>query len=119
MGGFTAAWLTAEGIVIWRNTRLVKRMVPPSALAGVTLLYLALDMLASAVPRSRFPVTALAWGLNIAGLLNLNLPWNTIFGVNGSAAAGGPATTAGPQSGATGLANYQVTATGQEYGRGT
>lgn len=71
MGGFAAAWLTAEGIVIWRSVRASGRMVPPGQLLGVTLLYIALDIVATAQPAARYPATALAWGLNIAGLANV------------------------------------------------
>lgn len=71
MKGFTAAWLLGEGIVGFRYIRRDKRIPVPGALAGVTVLFLALAVIADVSPAWRRPVTLLAWGLDVAGLLNL------------------------------------------------
>ena len=71
MGGFAAAWITGLGIVVWREVHDQHRPPVPGALAGVTGLFLALDLIANAAPSSRRVVTLVAWGLNIAGLLQV------------------------------------------------
>jgi hypothetical protein len=98
MGGFAAAWLTAEGIVAYRALRARPRMVPPGQLLGVTVLFIGLDLLATAVPNARFPVTALAWGLNLAGLTQLlGSTGNAVYGGN-IAPASGSDDTSGPNN---------------------
>jgi hypothetical protein len=71
VGGLAAAWITAEGIVAWREVQKSPGRLPvPGAMLGVTGLYLVLAIAAGYGP-AKFPVTALAWGLNVAGFLNV------------------------------------------------
>lgn len=69
MGGFMFAWLVGEGIIVWR---WVKNGAPPTP--GAVLLpsgvYLGLAMMAEYAP-ARFAATALAWGFDIAVLLQI------------------------------------------------
>ena len=69
MGLFMFAWLTGEGIIVWR---WVKNGAPPTP--GSLLLpsgvYLALAMLAEYQP-ARFAAIALAWGFDVAVLLQV------------------------------------------------
>lgn len=69
MGGFMFAWLVGEGIIVWR---WVKNGAPPTP--GAILLpsgvYLGLAMMAEYQP-ARFAATALAWGFDIAVLLQV------------------------------------------------
>lgn len=70
MGGFAAAWIVGEGIVIWRNVHKFHKPPVPGQLLGVTLLFAALGIVADSVPAAASTVTVLAWGLNVAGILN-------------------------------------------------
>jgi hypothetical protein len=69
MGGFLFAWLFGEGIIVWR---WVKNGAPPTpgALLLPSGLYLALAVLAEYQP-ARFAAIALAWGLDVAVLLQV------------------------------------------------
>ena len=78
MGGLAGAWLAGVSIVAWRETRQSGHMPVPAALLGVTGLFAALSLLAEVAPASRRVVTLAAWGLDVAGLLNV-LP-NGLFG---------------------------------------
>jgi hypothetical protein len=80
VGGFAAAWLTGTGIVAWREVKTSGHMPVPAALLGVTLLFVGLDVVATVFPRSRPLVTMGAWGLNVAGLLQLLGPANGLYG---------------------------------------
>ena len=71
MGGFVAAWLTGEAIYAWRSVHQSGKPPVPGAMAGITLLFAGLAVVAELDPRARFPVTALAWGLNLAGIMNV------------------------------------------------
>jgi hypothetical protein len=69
--GFVAAWLAGMGIVIWREVHASSHMPVPANLVGVTGLFAALALIGDAVPGAQTPVTLLAWGLDIAGFLNV------------------------------------------------
>lgn len=71
MKGFAAAWLLGMGIVSWRAVHKDGKPPVPGALMGVTGLFLALALIGDTVPSSERVVTAVAWGLDIAGLLNV------------------------------------------------
>lgn len=71
MGGFVAAWLTAEGIIIWRQVRVSHKPPVPGQMLGVTALFLGLAIIADISPQARPVVTLGAWGLNVAGILRL------------------------------------------------
>lgn len=70
MGGFAAAWIVGEGIVIWRNVHQYHKLPVPGQLLGVTLLFGALAIVADTVPAAAGVTTLLGWGLNVAGILN-------------------------------------------------
>lgn len=69
MGGFLFAWLVGEGIVV---SRWVKQGAPPTpgALLLPSVFYLMLAILAEYEP-ARFAATALAWGVDIAVLMQV------------------------------------------------
>lgn len=71
MRGFTAAWLLGLGIVTWRQVHASHRPPVPGTLAGVTGLFAALATLGDVFPASQRTITLLAFGLDIAGLLNV------------------------------------------------
>lgn len=71
MRGFAAAWVAGMAIVVWRNTAVNKRLPVPGALLGVTGLFAAMGLVADIAPQSRQVVTWVAWGLDLAGLLNI------------------------------------------------
>jgi hypothetical protein len=96
MGGLAGAWLAGTGIVAWRETRQSGHMPVPAALLGVTGLFALLALLAEVVPSSRPVVTALGWGLDVAGFLNV-LP-NGLFGQIQSAQATEATAESGPQA---------------------
>ena len=83
MGGFVAAWLTAEGIVIYRQVKVSHKPPVPGQMLGVTILFLALAVVADISPAARPVVTLGAWGLNLAGILQL---WPNGLGAAYSAA---------------------------------
>ena len=69
MGGFLAAWLFGEGIIVYR---WVKAKAPPTpgALLIPSALFLGLAVIAEYQP-ARFTVTAFAWALDAAILLQV------------------------------------------------
>ena len=71
MGGFLAAWLTGEAIYAWRSVRVSGKPPVPGAMLGISGLFMALAALADTIPAARFPATALAWGLDVAALMNV------------------------------------------------
>ena len=76
MGGFMIAWLLGEGIVIWRWG---KAGAPPTpgALALSSGFFALLGIVGSAYPPSRGAMTALAFGVDIAALIQV-LPGSTV-----------------------------------------
>jgi hypothetical protein len=71
MRGLVAAWIAGEAIVIWRLVHNDHRMPVPGALAGISALYGALLLAGEAFPVAVPLLTASAWGLNIAALMNV------------------------------------------------
>lgn len=69
MGGFMFAWLLGEGIIVYR---WVKNGAPPTpgALLLPSGLYVGLAIMAEYAP-ARFAATALAWGFDVAILLQV------------------------------------------------
>ena len=97
MRGLTAAWLLGEGLVIWRQRHAAGGLPVPGKLLAVTGLFAGLALVAEVVPRSAGLVTAVAWGLDVAGVLNL---WpQGLGGQVGTAASTG---TAGAKAAAAG-----------------
>jgi hypothetical protein len=71
VGGLAGAWLAGVAIVSWRETRQSGHMPVPAALLGVTGLFAALSLIAEIAPPARKVVTITAWGLDLAGLLQV------------------------------------------------
>lgn len=71
MDGLAAAWLAATAIVTWRQVHHSHQLPVPGALMGVTGLYLVLSVLAEISPAARPVIVMGAWGLNVAGLLQV------------------------------------------------
>lgn len=105
MRGLTAAWLTGMAIVVWRQVHNSHQPPVPGTLVGVTGLFAALALISDAAPSTQRIVTLVAWGLDLAGLMNV-LP-NGLFGqiqATAENAAGGSSGTdaggvAGPATG--------------------
>jgi hypothetical protein len=106
VGGLAGAWLLGEAIVIWRETRRSHRMPVPGQLLGVTGLFIALALVADASVSARPVVTALAWGLDVAGILNV-LP----AGLMGQVTRAQQAEATAEGEGTAGTATGGVTAT--------
>lgn len=71
MRGLVAAWIAGEAIVVWRLVHKDHRMPVPGALLGITGLFAGLMLIGEAIPAAVPLITAGAWGLDIAGLLNV------------------------------------------------
>jgi hypothetical protein len=71
VGGLAGAWLAGVAIVAWRETKQSGHMPVPAALLGVTGLFAALSLLAEIAPPARKVITITAWGLDLAGLLQV------------------------------------------------
>jgi hypothetical protein len=80
MGPFIAAWLVGEGIIVYRSVKVNKAPPSPGGLALSSGLFIMLALLAEARSARTLAIT-LAWGFDIAALMNL---WGT----------GGPKATA-------------------------
>jgi len=71
MRGFAAAWLVGMAVVVWRQVHIQHHMPVPGALAGVTGLFAGLAVIADVSPSAAPVVTLAAWGLDVAGVLNI------------------------------------------------
>lgn len=72
MGPFIAAWLVGEGIIVYRSVKKYHAPPSPGALLFSSGLFIALGLLAES-ERARTLAVTLAWGFDIAALMNL---WN-------------------------------------------
>jgi hypothetical protein len=68
-GGLVAAWLLGTGIVVWRDVHVQHRIPAPGQLLGIGALFLGLAAVAEYTPAAGL-ATAVAWGLDVAALLN-------------------------------------------------
>lgn len=94
MPGLVLAWLTGEGIIFYRSWKQDQRLPVPGQLLAASGVFILLGFLAQA-PKAQFLASALAWGFDIAALMNV-LPGAVTGGTTtGSASAGG----AGPSGG--------------------
>lgn len=84
MRGLAGAWLVGEALVIWRQVHGHGRLPVPGQLLAVTGLFAGLALVGDLAPRSAGLVTAVAWGLDVAGVLSL---WGQGLGGQVSAAA--------------------------------
>jgi hypothetical protein len=71
VGGLETAWLAGTAIVAWREVHRSHRLPVAGALIGVTALFAVLSVLAAAAPPAKPVIIAGAWGLNVAGLLQV------------------------------------------------
>jgi hypothetical protein len=71
VGGLAGAWLLGEAIVIWRQVHKSRRLPVPGQLLGITGLFAAVALVADASGSARPVVTLLAWGIDLAGLLEV------------------------------------------------
>lgn len=110
-------WVAALGITGWREVRASGHIPVPAALLGVTLLYAGLSVITEIVPGAARPVLLAAWGLNVAGLLNI-LPgglYQQVSAAQKTEAAAGAAPAGKPVTG-TGQAAGTTTAAGRGGG---
>ena len=70
MPGIGLAWLTGNAILFWRSWKQDQRLPIPGQLIAANFVFIALALLAEA-ERARFLATALAWGFDVAALLNV------------------------------------------------
>lgn len=70
MGGFIAAWLVGEGIVIYRSVKVNKVPPGPGQLLLSSGVFVLLGLLAEA-PQARSLAITLAWGFDIAAFMNI------------------------------------------------
>src|SRR5258708_4526453 len=70
MGPFLAAWLVGEGIIVYRSVKNQKAPPGPGQLLLSSGLFVMLALLAEAPSARRLAIT-LAWGFDIAALMNL------------------------------------------------
>lgn len=104
-GGVLLAWLVAEGIISYRTVKLQHRPPLPGQLLASSGLFVLLAMLEGPQPQL---ARLLAWGLDIAAVLNLfdkAAPGSAI-----GAALAGPSTPEPTSPGGVGLATPTVTA---------
>jgi hypothetical protein len=71
VGGLAGAWILGEAIVIWRQVHKSHRLPVPGQLLGITGLFAALALIADASSSARPVITLLAWGIDLAGLLEV------------------------------------------------
>lgn len=89
MGAFIGAWLLGEGIIVYRGWRSTKRPPVPGALLASSGLFLGLALLAES-DRARPLAIALAYGFDLAALMNL---WPPVTGGTGGHAQAAEAGT--------------------------
>ena len=83
MRGIILAWLIGESIIVYRSVAKQHAPPVPGALLSTSGLFVLLAILAEYDP-ARFLATALAFGVDIAALLNF-------WGVGGAAPSSAPA----------------------------
>ena len=69
-GGLVAAWLFGTAIVIWRDVHVQHRIPAPGQLIGIGALFAGLAAVAEYTPAAGL-ATAVAWGLDVAALLDV------------------------------------------------
>lgn len=88
-GPLTMAWLTGEGIIVYRTVTKQKRPPLPGELLATSGIFLLLGLLSEA---STELATALAWGFDFAAFMNLA---PSLFNTTGGSAAKAGAAGAG------------------------
>lgn len=93
MGGLASAWLVGTGLVIWRQVHAEHHMPVPGTLLAVTGIFALMGATAEVFPQTKTLITVTAWGLDVAGVLNL---WPHALGGQVQAAAANEEPPAGP-----------------------
>jgi hypothetical protein len=70
MPGIVLAWLTGEGIIAYRSVKQDGHAPIPGQMIAASFVFIACGLIAEA-PRAAFLGSALAWGFNIAALMNI------------------------------------------------
>jgi hypothetical protein len=78
--GIVTAWLVGEGIIFWRSWRNNHSFPVPGQLVAASFIFILLGLLAES-EKARPLATTMAWGFDIAALLNL-LPQVATGGTN-------------------------------------
>lgn len=98
MGGFIAAWLVGEGIIIYRSVKNQKAPPGPGQLLFSSGVFVMLALLAEA-PSARTLALTLAWGFDIAALMNL---WSSAGSIVGGQAGNAIGSLSGAKPGTVG-----------------
>lgn len=69
--GLAAAWLVGEALIIWRLAHNDHQLPVPGQLLGVSVLFAGFAIAADVFPRAGQVIVLTAWGLDVAGFLNL------------------------------------------------
>ena len=98
-GALAGAWLAGTGLVVWRQVRGGAHIPVPGMLLAVTGVFALLAVATDIYPRATPVVVATAWGIDLAGFLNL---WPAGLGtqVQQAAATGTGGQGAAPAAGA-------------------
>lgn len=106
MPGIVSAWLVGEGIIFWRAWKSDQRFPVPGQLIAASFIFALLAILAES-EQARGLATTMAWGFDIAALLNV-LPQIATGGTNtGPSPVGGGGNTNPP-----GISTYQSLVSG-------
>ena len=70
-GGFAAAWLLGTAIGVYRQVTRSHRMPVPGNILALQAFFAALALIGDVIPPARRVTVLLAWGLDIAGILQL------------------------------------------------
>jgi hypothetical protein len=95
-GALAGAWLASTGLVIWRQLHGNPHLPVPGTLLAVTGIFGLLAVAGDVAPAARPVITLGAWGIVVAGVLNL---WPAGLGAEAqaTAASGTGATQPAPQ----------------------
>jgi hypothetical protein len=78
MPGIVGAWLVGEGIIFWRSWKANQAFPVPGQLLTASFIFAMLALLAES-DAARPLATTMAWGFDVAALLNV-LPQITVGG---------------------------------------
>lgn len=69
--GLAAAWIVGEALIVWRVVHSQHHIPVPGVLLGVSALFAGLAVAADVFPSAQQVIVLSAWGLDVAGFLNL------------------------------------------------